>query len=151
LDALYVTSREDLYGISSDPAVVMQVIQMQQQVQTAGIREVYPRAQLLLLEREGEPIGRVVVDVGRNDIRLVDIAIVPRHRRHGAARAVLHTLQAAAQAQGLAMTVAAAKFNEAARQLYGRMGFVVRSDDGVIEQLVWPASRLTVPPPVQGA
>lgn len=139
LDALYISSREDLLQISPDPEIVLQIIKQQQQVQTTGIRDVYPGAQQSIITYDGQPIGRVVLHVGEHDIRLVDIAILPPYRNHGAARLVLQAVQNAAQAQGLGVSMAVTKVNEPARHLYQSQGFVVRSDDGAIEQMVWPA------------
>lgn len=145
LDALYISSREDLLQINADPEIVLQIIKQQQQVQTAGIRDVYPGSQHFIITYDGQAIGRVVLHVGERDIRLVDIAILPPYRNHGAGRIVLQSVQNAAQAQGLGVSMAVTKVNEPARHLYQSQGFVVRSDDGAIEQMVWPASRLQAP------
>lgn len=139
LDALYFSSREDLQQMPADPAFVAQLIKMQQRVQQVGIQDHYPDAKHLILQSEGQPVGRVVVDTGPSDIRLVDISILPQARRSGMATAVLRALQAGAAAQGLGMSLAVSKTNPAARSLYLGLGFEVASEDEVFEQLTWRA------------
>jgi ribosomal protein S18 acetylase RimI-like enzyme len=137
LVALYFSSREDLHQIPGDPAMPAQLIAMQRTMQKAGFRQNYPDASYWVLEQDGRPIGRVVIDATPPDLRLVDLAIAPQARRMGAAKAVLRSLQEAAFAQGLTMSLGVAKSNEAARTLYRAMGFTVQSEDAVFEQMAW--------------
>lgn len=140
LDALYFSSREDLQQLGGDPGFVAQLIKMQQQVQQMGLRSNFPDARQWVLESGGRAIGRLVVDFGSADIRLVDIAILPDARRTGAAKAVLRALQAAAAGQRLGMSLAVSKTNPAARSLYQGLGFQVTSEDEVFEQMAWRAA-----------
>ena len=137
LDVLYITSREDLVPPGADVGLLMPLLRMQQKAQQAGFQNSFPAARHLVLARAGQPIGRVVVDTSPTDLRLVDIAILPQARRIGAARAVLQVLQAAAQAQGLGMSLAVSKANQAARGLYLTQGFRVATQDELFEQMVW--------------
>jgi ribosomal protein S18 acetylase RimI-like enzyme len=137
LAALYFSSREDLHQIPADGAMLAQLIATQRTMQQTGFRRNYPDATYWILEQECRPIGRVVVDATPPELRLVDLAIVPQARRMGAAKAVLHSLQEAAFAQGLTMSLGVAKSNEAARTLYRSMGFTLQSEDAVFEQLAW--------------
>jgi len=137
LAALYFSSREDLRQIAAEPAMLAQLIAMQRTLQQAGFRQNYPNASYLILEQGGRPIGRAVIDTVATDMRLVDLAVLPHARRMGAAKAVLRSLQAAASAQRLTMSLGVAKSNEPARALYRSMGFVLQSEDAVFEQMAW--------------
>lgn len=137
LAALYFASREDLHQAVPDAAMLRQLISMQQAMQQAGFRQNFPAAAHLIVLRHGQPIGQVVVDTGSVDIRLVDIAITPAERRTGAGSAVVRALQAAARAQGLAVSLSVSQGNPAARALYQGLGFTVSSDDPVFAQMVW--------------
>lgn len=137
LEALYFSSREDLHHALPDAAALGQLIAMQRRMQEAGFERNFPDARHLVLERAGQPIGRVVVDEGPGDLRLVDIAVAPAARRCGAAAAVVRALQAAAARRGVPVTLAVAKANAAALGLYRSLGFEVRGEDPVVEQMAW--------------
>ena len=54
--------------------------------QTVSYREQFPAAAFDIIELDGEPIGRMVVDRPGDQMHLVDIAIVPERARPGAGR-----------------------------------------------------------------
>ena len=137
LQALYLSTREDLQQALPDPALLHQLVAMQQTAQETGFRYRFPHARQFLLLRSGLPIGRVVVDTGPQALRLVDIAITPQARRSGAATAVLAALQAHAVAQGLPLCLAVAHTNHAAQSLYRKRGFATASEDDLLAQMVW--------------
>lgn len=137
VDALYLDSRDDLRALGVDPAVLGPLLQMQQRMQQAGVTANFPQAQHWIVQSHGEPIGRLIVDVGLRDVRVVDIAIISTARRAGAARAVLRALQAVAQAQPLDISLAVSKTNAAAQALYRSLGFCVATHDEMFDQMVW--------------
>jgi ribosomal protein S18 acetylase RimI-like enzyme len=140
LDALYAGRRADLQQLPLDSIAVAQMIKMQQHVQMAGIRQHYPDAQHFIVEQAGKPVGRVIMDAGASDLRLVDIAIAPEAQRQGIARSVLLAMQEQAQEKNLAVSLAVELSNQAARTLYLQMGFLVQSNDGLFEQMQWHGS-----------
>ena len=139
LDTLYSSSRDDLQLWGVDPAFVTQLIKSQQQVQMAGFQNAYPDAAHWVMECDGQPIGRVVVSTTAADLRVVDIAVHPASRRKGAARAVLQVMQTHAAQTGRTLSLAVAKANTGARQLYDALGFALQSEDLLVEQRVWQA------------
>ena len=141
LEALYATSRDDLLIPAADPATLKALLKMQQQVQQAGLRNQFPFASHLILERNGDAIGRIVIDTTLTDLRLVDIAILPHARRRGAASAVLRALQTRARQQGLGMSLAVSKANHAARNLYLAMDFRMVTQDDLFEQMIWQETQ----------
>ncbi|MES2936180.1 MAG: GNAT family N-acetyltransferase [Pseudomonadota bacterium] len=139
LDELFLASRDDLRQIAAAPAFLEQLVRMQQRVHEAGLRQAYPAAQRLLIERAGTAIGQAVVDIGAHELRLLDIAIVPNARRGGAARAVVAHLQQEAAARGLPMGLTVNKANLPARTLYLALGFTVAAQDMLLEHMAWRA------------
>lgn len=139
LDALYASSREDLQFPGADPDFVLRIIKMQQQAQNNGFEQLYPEAKHWVIQKTGsaEPIGRAVVHDGKNGLRLVDIAVLPQHRRSGAGRFVLLAVQEQASAGQRDVYLAVSKTNHAARQLYLSLGFGIDSADELFEQMLW--------------
>ena len=137
--ALYSSTRGDLRQMPADPAVIEQLIAMQQRMQSHGYRQAYPQAIYLVLQHGDTPIGRLVLDRQDQVLHLVDIAILPAAQGQGAGSAVLRGLQAQAGAQQCRIHLAVNKNNTAARALYQRLGFRLRGESDVQEQLEWSA------------
>lgn len=132
--ALFAQSRPDL-ALLPEP-VRASIVPMQFRAQIAGYRAQFPAARYDILERDGERVGRLVHDRSQNELHLIDIALLPALRNQGLGTAVLHALMNDARAAGIAMRLAVAEGNPAARRLYERLGFVAierRPADTVME------------------
>lgn len=137
LARLYASTRMDLHSATADPAFVAALIAMQQRFQAAGYRQAFPDAQYLLLERDGAPCGRIVVDAGADALRLVDIALLPELRGQGVGSRILRALQDCAVGDALPMTLAVHHTNAHARRLYLALGFRPLSRNALSEQMMW--------------
>ena len=139
LETLFAASREDLQWVQGDPAFVQQLVRMQRQAQEMGVRQNYPRALRLVIEREGQPLGQAIVNIGEQELRLVDIAVLPSARRVGIARAAVACLQQEAAVRGLPVGLMVGHGNGAARALYESLGFEALSHDTLFVQMQWRA------------
>lgn len=137
--ALYSSTRDDLRQMQADPAVIEQLIAMQQRMQSHGYRQAYPHAAYLVLQHGDTPVGRLIVDQQGQVLHLIDIAILPAAQGQGAGSAVLRALQAQAGMQQSHIHLAVNKSNAAARALYQRLGFRLRGENDVQQQLEWSA------------
>jgi ribosomal protein S18 acetylase RimI-like enzyme len=137
LAQLYASTRADLLHIPVPRDVVDTIIRHQQQLQGQGYAASFPDARYLVLEHLGAPVGRLVLNDGGGELRVVDISIIPRERRRGHARAVLRSLQERARARSAAVTLRVRTDNPHARALYVSLGFVAVSSDEVSEQMRW--------------
>src|SRR5258708_16752704 len=95
---------------------------MQFAAQDAHYRRHYPTAQYSIIEVQGVPVGRLYVDRCEKVIRIIDIALLPEHRRAGIGTKLLRELQDEARTAGKVLTIHVEKFNPALR-LYQRLGF----------------------------
>jgi GNAT superfamily N-acetyltransferase len=138
LQRLYASTRDDLRVlVALDPASVDSLIAMQAQAQAAGYRGVYPQAQYLVVERDGAPVGRLVVDEGPQATRLVDISLLPEVQGQGLGTTLLRRLQAAAALRNVPLALSVLRTNPRARQLYLACGFAVVAEDAVRTEMVW--------------
>jgi len=99
----------------------------------------YPGADLLLIENDGQAVGRIYVYRTRNEIRLMDIALVPGARGQGIGSALLHELMDEARATHRHLTLHVEPDNPAQR-LYQRLGFRLIENRGVYDFLGWTTS-----------
>jgi len=102
----------------------------------------YPGADLLLIERASLPVGRIYVYRTENEIRLMDIALVPEARGQGIGSALLHELMGEARATGRELTLHVEPDNPAQR-LYQRLGFRLIENRGVYDFLGWKSQLNT--------
>ncbi len=110
--------------------------QQQFAAQDAHYRQHYPAATFSVIERDGWPIGRLYVDRSEQEIRIMDIALLPEHRGAGIGTKLLRELQEEARSARKALSIHVEKFNPALR-LYERLGFCTREDKGVYLLMEW--------------
>ncbi|HKE12142.1 MAG TPA: GNAT family N-acetyltransferase [Myxococcota bacterium] len=141
LRRLYASTREDeLSALAWAPTQIETFLQLQLEAQERHYHAHYPHAQFDVIEREGTPVGRLVVDRSGSAIHVVDIALLPAQRGAGLGGALLRELQEEAAAQGRAVMLRVARTNPALR-LYGRLGFRVVQEDEIYMGLEWHPGR----------
>lgn len=128
---VYASTREEelrLVDWSDDQKAAF--VGMQFDAQDSYYREHYEPATFDVIEVDGEPAGRLYVARWEDDIRIIDIALLPEYRGRGIGTALLRELldEAAACAKRLSIHV---EVNNPARQLYERLGFVPVEERGV--------------------
>jgi ribosomal protein S18 acetylase RimI-like enzyme len=137
LRAVYASTRADELALV--PWSVEQkraFTDMQFAAQDADYKRNYPAAQYSIIEVQGIPAGRLYVDRCEKEIRIIDIALLPEHRRAGIGTKLLRAMQDEARAAGKTLTIHVEKFNPA-RSLYDRLGFQQLEDKGVYLFLEW--------------
>src|SRR2546423_9430875 len=82
----------------------------------------YPTCERNIVERDGEPIGRFWIDEWRDQIRIVDIALMPEYRGSGIGSRLLHQVLGPGDSACKPVTIHVEGFNPALR-LYQRLGF----------------------------
>ena len=114
-------------------------LRQQFQAQSIDWGKNYGGAEFSIVEVDGVPAGRFYVDRDHDEIRLVDIALLPQFRRAGIGTGLIRELLAKAQAQGVPVTIHVEVFNPA-RALYERLGFENVEDRGVYLFMRWRPS-----------
>lgn len=144
LHRVYASTRiEELARVPWTEAEKDAFTRMQYNAQAAHYARYYTTAAFDVIEVDGQPAGRLIVDRWPAQIRIVDIAVLPEFRRKGVGSQLIAAVQAEGRATGLPVSVHVERFNPALR-LYERMGFQVDSEaDDVYLLLRW------TPPPVE--
>jgi len=137
LRAVYAGTRaEELARVPWSEEQKRAFTNMQFAAQDADYRQHYPTAQYSIIEVQGVPAGRLYVDRCQKEIRIIDIALLPEHRRGGIGTKLLLELQDEARTAGKTLTIHVEKFNPALN-LYRRLGFQQIEDKGVYLFLEW--------------
>jgi ribosomal protein S18 acetylase RimI-like enzyme len=137
LEALYSSTRDDLRQINAESGFVEELIKMQHALQMQGNAANYPDALQLVVEKFGEPIGRVIVDFGPNEVKILNIAFINEARGKGYGSGLLRGLQQVAAKLQTPLTLEVMQSNLQARQLYLRLGFTVEQTGPIEERMVW--------------
>lgn len=104
-------------------------------------REHYPDCAFDVVERGGEPVGRLYVDRWEAEIRLVDVALLPEARGHGLGGALIRRLLEEGRAAGKPVSIHV-EYNNPALRLYRRLGFRHVDSNGVYYLMRWePGER----------
>jgi ribosomal protein S18 acetylase RimI-like enzyme len=131
LAAVYASTRmEELAATDWTDAQKADFCEMQFTAQDAHYRQHYLTADFQVIEIEGTPAGRLYVDRWENEIRIMDIALLPRYRGKGVGTRLLLELQQEAAGCGKILSIHVERFNPALR-LYERLGFRMAEDKGV--------------------
>ena len=114
-------------------------VRMQFNAQHEHYHTHYPDASYDIVLSDGEPVGRLYVDRRPEELHILDIALLPRHRNAGIGSALLKDLLAEAEQAGVPVGIYVERFNPAQR-LYERLGFTRIADEGVYYQMEWRAN-----------
>jgi ribosomal protein S18 acetylase RimI-like enzyme len=99
----------------------------------------YNGSDFLIIEKDGEPIGRLGLDRGNDaDLRVVDIGFLPEWRGKGLGAAFLTAVQDEARAEGKKASIHVEQENPAKR-LYARLGFRDVKQNGPYWLMHWHA------------
>jgi ribosomal protein S18 acetylase RimI-like enzyme len=99
-------------------------------VQDRFYREHYDGAEFSVVLLDGEPIGRLYVARRPDEIRVIDLALLPAQRGAGVGTRLLEALLGEAARSQRRLSVHVEKLNRA-RSLYERLGFRAVDDSGV--------------------
>lgn len=129
--ALYASTREDeLAQVPWTQEQKAAFVHQQFWAQHRHWHENYADTSWDLIMVDGEPAGRFYVSRWRDDVRVVDISLMPGHRGTGIGTRLFRELFAEADASGRKVSIHVEVYNPA-RRLYERLGFVQAGDTGV--------------------
>jgi GNAT superfamily N-acetyltransferase len=139
--AVYSSTREEeLAPVPWSDAQKQAFLRMQFDAQDAYYHEHYVGATFDIILLDDIPVGRLYVMREADEIRIVDISLLPAHRGKGIGSALLRALQDEARATGQRIGIHVEKMNPAL-QLYERLGFQFSEDRGVYLFLLWQPVR----------
>jgi GNAT superfamily N-acetyltransferase len=137
LSQLYARSRrEEVAATGWPPEAQAAFLAQQFDAQHRHYQAYYQGAEWLIVERGGEPIGRLYLDEWPTQFRIIDIIVDDGFRGRGIGRAILEDVQYLAAAAGKPLSIHVEKTNPAMK-LYLRLGFERVEDKGVYDLLEW--------------
>jgi ribosomal protein S18 acetylase RimI-like enzyme len=142
---LYASTRADeMQLVPWDDSQKESFLRMQLHFQTTHHRQHYPHASYQIIVSEGRPIGRLYVDSQEDQIRLLDIALLPEYRGAGIGGSLFKELLARATAEHKPVRMHVERENRALH-LYQRLGFRILEDKGLYYFLEWEPGQEEAP------
>lgn len=120
-------------------------LHMQFNAQHSFYHEQFSSAQFDIIESTNEShnyisIGRLYVDRRADEIRIIDIALLPEYRGKGIGGELMQSLMEEASGSNLSVTIHV-EHNNPAMHLYQRLGFRHIRDEGVYFFMKWNAEN----------
>lgn len=138
LQTLYASTRADEMALLPHWTEAEKAAFLQQQfrAQHTYYQAQFAQAQFELLLQEERPIGRRYIDRRTDEIRLIDIALLPAYRGQGLGSRLMEELLDEARQRRLPIRIHVEQYNPALR-LYQRLGFRLLADRGVYYFMEW--------------
>ncbi|HUP63456.1 MAG TPA: GNAT family N-acetyltransferase [Thermoanaerobaculia bacterium] len=138
---LYHDARaEEMQNFPFDDAQKRAFLDWQFDCQWKHYREHYPTCDWRIIMRDGQAIGRLLIDRWADQIRIVDIALVSAARGSGIGSMLMQEILDEGRAAGKPVTIHVEVFNPAQR-LYQRLGFQQVDSSGAYHLMQWSPVR----------
>jgi len=135
--AIYSSTREEeMARVPWSDEQKAAFVSMQFEAQRSYYREVYPDADFSVIVVDGADAGRLYVDRSSEEIRVVDIAVLPAFRGRGIGGTLLGAVLDEAREASRTVVIHVEHMNRA-RTLYDRLGFVPVEEVGVYIRMEW--------------
>jgi ribosomal protein S18 acetylase RimI-like enzyme len=135
--AIYSSTREEeMARVPWSDEQKAAFVSMQFEAQRSYYREVYPDAAFSVVVVDGTDAGRLYVDRAPEEIRVVDIAVLPAFRGRGVGGTLLGAVLDEARETSRKVVIHVEHMNRA-RTLYDRLGFVPVDEVGVYIRMEW--------------
>lgn len=134
---LYASTRDDVAHAPFTDEQRREFIRMQFEAQRTDYQNRFPNAEHSIVLVDGEAGGRIWIDRRPDEIRLLDIALLPEHRDAGTGRVLVERLIDEARLAGVALRHSVLSTNLDALRFYHRLGFTVIEDFEMYVLMEW--------------
>ncbi len=142
LYAVYASTRdEEMAMVPWSDEQKQEFLRMQFNAQHTFYTEQFSEAEFQIIEEHGEGIGRLYVERRDDEIRVIDIALLPQHRGKGLGAKLMQQVLDEAAAVNKRVRIHVERENPAMR-LYDRLGFRKIEEQGVYYLMEWSPTVL---------
>ena len=113
-------------------------LKFQFDAQASYYRAQFPEAQFQIISTDGEPVGRLYISREADQMRILDLTILPDARGGGIGSTLMGELLKEATAADKPLTIWVEKDNPS-QNLFSRLGFLVVQEDGYNQLLEFRA------------
>lgn len=139
LRALYASTRPEVAAWPDEPRGAF--LAQQFEAQRTGWSQMFPGSEHDVIAVGGRPAGRVWVYWSAEECLIVDLALLPEHRRQGIGTQVVRELLADVDAQGLRARAHVERTNTPSLAFWTRLGFRETGGDALFVEIERPAQE----------
>ncbi len=134
---VYAGTREEELALTNWDAPMRRAFLNQQfSAMRQGYRSMFPAGEFSIVELDGKPAGRMVINRSATEIRVVDLALLPAQRNRGIGTWLMSQVCTGATEAGKPVRLCVLKHNRAFRW-YVRLGFAKTGEQGVYDEMEW--------------
>lgn len=138
LVALYGSTREEeLAQVEWAEGQKDRFLRWQYKLQRSEYQTRFPDADYYIVMMDDQPAGRIWIGRDEQQIRLLDIALLPEFQNRGAGTLLIRHLIDEASVAGKPLRHMVFVLNSDAHRFYERLGFVVIEDLGAYKHMEW--------------
>jgi ribosomal protein S18 acetylase RimI-like enzyme len=136
--AVYASTREEeLAQVEWEPGQKEHFLRTQCGAQRTEYEARFPDAEYDVIAVDGRPAGRLWIGRRGEEIRLLDIALLPEFRNRGVGEALLRRLTEESRRTGRPLRHMVFVLNTGAKRFYERLGFEVFEEVGAYLHMEW--------------
>lgn len=144
IESLFHSTREFLYVAEQENEYIKNIIDQQLELQTQSYGSQSPNLMTFIIDKQGIPIGRLVLDFGSNVAHVIDVALIKEARNKGYGKSIIQAVQYTASKQSLPVSLMVSKQDSIARNMYGKLGFSTEESNETHELMTWyPSAQKT--------
>jgi GNAT superfamily N-acetyltransferase len=111
-------------------------LKFQFDAQHSYYRAQFPEASYQIILNDDTPVGRLYVLRKSEEIKILDITVLPQHRNSGIGASLMHDLLAEGAREGKPVSIWVEQFNPS-QNLFQRLGFSAIQEDGYNNLMEW--------------
>ncbi len=136
---VYASTRDEELALTHwDEQTRRTFLDLQFAAMRRGYATMYPAGEFLIITHNDQPVGRLVLNRSTDEIRVVDLALLPAHRNAGIGTCLMQRLCEEAGQSHKAVRLSVLR-NSRAFRWYERLGFVKTAESGIYDQMEWRA------------
>jgi GNAT superfamily N-acetyltransferase len=144
LSVYHSTRAEELAQATWQPGQLEAFVKWQFEMQRAEYQARYPDAEYDVILVEDRPAGRIWIGRDAEEIRLLDIAVLPEFQNRGVGTQLVRWLIAESNSARKALRHMVFVMNNDAHRFYERLGFEVFEEIGAYKHMEWKSDPATL-------
>ena len=136
LDVYATTRADELAMVPWSEEQRLAFLNSQFNAQDVYYHERFPDAQYSVILQDGDPVGRIYILREEQEIRMLDITVLPQYRGRGIGTSLVGDLLDEGKRTGKGVRIFVEQFNPS-RRLFERLGFSQVREEGINLLLEW--------------
>ena len=129
--------RDELARVPWDETQKRAFLTFQFTAQHQHYQDHFAEAEYCVVLDGGLPVGRLYVDRRVDEIRILDVAVLPEYQGQGIGRTLIQTLLREAEAAGKPVRLYVENFQQRSQAVFRQLGFEPKEDHGLSLLMEW--------------